>query len=399
MKSILEQLKQNPLALLILFIATLFWFFSGGEKTIPIPKAKVRVEKPKVEPITDYVYQTGNTRAFQSVELVARVKGYLKEITFEDGSLVKKGDNLFVIEPQPYLEQLNEEKASLQSAEASLLYSKAEYKRQQKMYSQQATSQNSVEVWRSRLDQSKADVKKAKANVVNAEINYSYTHVKSPFDGRIGRHLIDVGNLVGESGSTQLAQIEQMMPLYVYFNLNELDFMRLYKAARAQGVNQKSLAKIPVYIGTQDENGFPHTGQLDFVNTRLNASTGTMELRAILKNQDKQLVPGLFVRVRIPISKAKDSLTVPNTAVMYDQIGPYLLVANDKNIVLQKHVTVGTTENKRTVIKENLSASDRVIVEGMQYATPGKEVEILNPPTPTNASPTKENHSKEGKKQ
>lgn len=399
MNNILAQLKKNPLALCILFVAVMFWMFSGGQKPLTIPKPKVKVEKPKTEPITDYVYQTGNTRAFQSVELVARIKGYLQDITFQDGAIVKKGEGLFVIEPQPYLEKVNEAKAAVQSAKASLRYAEAEYARQQKMYRQQATSQNSVEVWRSRLDQSKADVSKAKANLVNAEIDYSYTHVKAPFTGRIGRHLIDAGNLVGESGASNLAHIEQMVPLYVYFNLNELDFIRLYKAARAQGINEKSLTKIPVGIGMQDENGFPHSGKLDFVNTRLNASTGTMELRAILQNTEKSLVPGLFVRVRIPVSKEKNMLTVPHTAVLYDQIGPYLLIVGDKNIVLQKHVKVGATENKRTVIKSNLGNNDQVIVAGMQYATPGKEVEILPPPAPAKSSKTKEEKNKEGTKQ
>lgn len=344
------------------------------DKLVTAPPPTVITQKPLSKPITDYVTQTGTLVAYNSVDLVARVQGYLQAIKFTDGTFVKKDQLLFIIEPEPYLEQLKAAQATLEVRKAAYAYDMSEYKRQQNMYKQNATSLNSVEKWRAKVDETKANIDKAEADVVNAKINYSYTHVLAPFDGRIGRHLVDIGNLVGHGQATDLSTIEQINPIYVYFNLNELDVIKLRKAARASGFKPSQINEIPVYVRLQNETGFPHQGKLDFVSTGLNASTGTLEFRALLKNDNHVLLPGLFVQARIPTSKPKPELTVPEAALLYDQIGAYLLTVDQNQVVVQKRVQTGAAEQGVRAITKGLSAEDNVIVSGLQFATPGNKV-------------------------
>ena len=340
-----------------------------------IPLAKVVVQKPERAEVTEYVTQTGTTVAYNSVDLVARIEGYLESNNFTDGSIVKKGDDLFVIQPQPYLEKLKEAQASVIVQKADYAYSKSEYARQQKMYKDNATSLNNVEKWFAKTQASEAEVAKAIANEEIASINYSYTHVKAPFTGRIGRHLVDVGNLVGNGKATNLANIEQIDPIYVYFNLNELDLIKLRAVAKEHGIKPSDINTIPAFVKMQNETGYPHQGTLDFVNTGLNASTGTMEFRALLDNKNFILVPGLFVQVRIPITKPIMQLVVPDSAVLYDQIGAYLLSVNKANEVEVKRVELGAAEKGKRPILKGITAEDKIIISGLQYAVPGNKVD------------------------
>lgn len=345
-----------------------------GNKVAELPTPTVVVQKPVTEPITDYITQTGTMVAYNSVNLVARVEGYLQGIEFVDGSFVKKGQTLFVIEPLPYAEKVKSAEAVVVVQKATHDYDKAEYERQKRMYQQNATSLNNVEKWFAQSEGSNAEIDKAVADAELAKINYSYTHVLSPFDGRIGRHLVDLGNLVGHGEATNLATVQQIDPIYVYFNLNELDLIALREAARVRGFKPDDINKIPVYVQMQSETGFPHEGKLDFVNTGLNASTGTMEFRALLSNKDLVLLPGLFVKVRIPTNKPKPELTLPDVAVQYDQIGAYVYTVGKDNIVVQKRVTVGPAQPGIKAITKGLTPDDNVIISGLQYATPGSPV-------------------------
>ena len=370
--------KKVKIAAIITVVCIILYFlFHHWTKAPPIPLPKVVAQKPETQGITEYVTQTGTLVAYNSVDLVARVEGYLDAIEFTDGSFVKKGKELFVIQPQPYFEQLKAAQATVAAQKAYNAYVKSEYARQIKMYKQNATSLNNVESWLAKSQESVAEIDKAVANAAIAAINYSYTHVAAPFDGRIGRHLVDVGNLVGNGVATNLANIQQIDPIYVYFNLNELDLIKLRAAAREMGFKPDDINKIPAYIKLQNETTFKHQGRLDFVNTALNASTGTMEFRALLNNKDYVLLPGLFVQVRIPVSQPKKELTVPDTAVLYDQVGAYLLTVDANDVVQLKRVQLGSVEQGMRAITKGLSASDRVITEGLQFATPGNKVEVL----------------------
>lgn len=371
--------KKNLIKKIILWAVIIFFVFAfvkhcTGKKGPIIPTPKVVIQKPISKKITEYVTQTGTVVAYNSVDLVARIEGYLDAVKFTDGTFIKKGTELFVIEPQPYLEKLKAAQASVVVQKATYAYDSAEYERQKRMYKQNATSLNNVEKWAAKSQASKAEIDKAVANEAIAAINYSYTHVFAPFDGRIGRHLVDPGNLVGHGQATDLATIEQISPIYVYFNLNELDLIKIRTAAKAHDFKPEDINTIPVYVGMQSEDGFPHEGKMNFVNTGLNASTGTMEFRAILSNKDYTLLPGLFVRVRVPIAQPKPQLTIPETAVQYDQIGPYIYTVDKNNNVMVKRVVLGGTDQGVRAITKGLSAEDNVIISGLQNAIPGHAV-------------------------
>ncbi len=364
--------KINVKINVLLFLALLVTGCGSSES--PPPPPPVVVSKPVLAKITPYLVETGNTVAYNSVDLVARVSGYLDSYNFKDGSMVKKGSLLFVIQPQPYKDQVEEAQATLEADIAQYDYDKAEYQRQLTMYKQNATSLTDVQKWLATRDSAQAAVMGAKASLNSAKITYSYTHVLAPFDGRIGRHLVDVGNLVGNGTATELASIQQIDPMYVYFNINELDLLKIRELARKAGFNPAKLNQIPLEVGLQNEEGFPHKGHLDFAATELEASTGTIQMRGILHNKDNVLLPGLFAHVRIPLGVAKPQLTVPNTAVMYDQIGAYIFTVDKHNNVNQVRVKLGSTEMGMVAVLEGLKAEDRVIIDGIQNATPGRPV-------------------------
>lgn len=361
----------SVVALLIIFsLSHLFTKKSPPE--IPLPS--VVLQKPVLQEMVDYITQTGTTVAFNSVDLVARVEGYLEKISFVDGSFVTKGQELFVIQPEPYMEQLKAAQATVAAQKASDAYNKSEYARQKRMYKESATSLNEVEKWLAKTQEIEATIDKSTADEINAQITYSYTHVLAPFDGRIGRHLVDVGNLVGNGQATHLATIEQISPLYVYFNLNEIDLIKLRAAARTMGFSPKDINQIPVQISMQNAPDVQYKATMDFVNTGLDAATGTMELRAILENKERIFLPGLFVNVKVAITKPARQLTIPDTAILYDQIGSYVLTVDKDNTVVTKRISIGSLkEGMRSVLK-GLSAEDNVIVEGLQNATPGNKV-------------------------
>jgi len=376
---ILNEMKKHiktMILLIIVLIGGYKWMTHQPPKPLEPALPSVSVEKPIIKDMAEYIHQTGSLSAFNSVDLVARVEGYLQEILFIDGSFVEKDKLLFQIQPESYIEKLNMAESSVKADAANLKYAKAEYARQQQMYRQNATSLNSVEKWLANVQEAEADLSKAKSNVIEAKINLSYTRVKAPFNGRIGRHLVDVGNLVGNAQATELATLEQINPIYVYFNLNELDLLKFRKKVRERGLTKIDISKVKVEIGLQNEEGYPHSGKLDFVNTSLDASTGTMELRGLIENTDNRFIPGLYVKVRLPISPLKPLLTVPATSLSYDQIGPYLYKVNSAQKAVLTRVKLGPLEEGRQAIIKGLNKSDRVIVNGLQFVSPGKPVRI-----------------------
>ncbi len=367
-------MKALPIGLVVLIGIDIYTRFYAVRHQPKIPIPTVVIAKPKSLALTPYVTQTGSIVAYNAVNLVARVEGYLNTIDFVDGTFVKKGQNLFVIEPEPYLAKLREAKATVAAQQAVHNYDKAEYARQQRMYKENATSLNNVEKWFAKSQESEAEMAKAVANEDIASINYSYTHVAAPFDGRIGRHLIDVGNLVGNGVATVLATLSQLDPIYIYFNLNEIDFIKLRAAARESGANEKIIKQVPVQVNLQNETAYKYEGKLDFVNTGLDASTGTMEFRALLPNQQYALIPGLFAQIRVALGTATQQLTVPDTAVLYDQIGSYLLLVDKKNTVVLQRVVLGDVDQGQRAVIKGLRAEDQVIISGLQNATPGHQV-------------------------
>ena len=235
--------------------------------------------------------------------------------------------------------------------------------------------------WRYQKESAEAGIVAAQAQVELAKLNLSYTTVKAPFDGRIGRHLVNPGNVVGAMGQqTALAQIDQIDPLYVYFTINERDLLRVIERRKQPSVPSSIEEKhIPVYFGLSNEEGYPHEGRLDFAAISVAPTTGTLQLRGIFANRDQSVFPGLFVRVRVAALQKRNALLVPGDAVSFDQQGEYLLVVNDKNMVERRGVKTGPQVRDMLVIEAGLKPDDLVIVEGILQAIPGR---VVNPSEP-----------------
>ncbi|WP_027556782.1 efflux RND transporter periplasmic adaptor subunit [Bradyrhizobium sp. Cp5.3] len=339
------------------------------------PPPKVDVATPVQRSVTRYIEATGNTAPIKSVDLVARVQGFLQSIDYQDGTFIKQGTQLFTIEPETYKLKLEQAQAAEIGAQATLKQAEADFKRQAELVQRQAVSQSTLDTSTSTRDNAQANLQQAQANTRLAEINYGYTKVSAPFDGIVSAHLVSIGELVGVSSPTQLATIVAMDPIYVNFTVNEQDVLRIRAEARRRGLTIADLKQLPVEIGLQTETGYPHEGRLDYVSPTLNSSTGTLAVRGLVPNDKRVLLPGYFVRVRVPSDEDKNALLVPDTALGSDQGGRYLLVVNNDNIVEQRKVQIGQQDNGLRVIEGGLKPDDRVVIAGLLRVIPGQKID------------------------
>jgi RND family efflux transporter MFP subunit len=357
----------------------------------PPPPPKVDVALPVQRQVTRYLEVTGNTAPIKSVDLVARVQGFLQTINYQDGAFAKEGTTLFTIEPESYKLKLDQAQAAEAGAQATLKQAEFDFKRQTDLVARQAVSQATLDSSTSTRDNAIASLDQAKVNTEIAQINYGYTNVAAPFDGVVSAHLVSIGELVGVASPTQLATIVALDPIYVNFNVNELDVLRIRAEARRQGITPGDLKKFPVEIGLQTEEGYPHKGTLDYISPTLNQSTGTLAVRGIIPNADRALLPGYFARVRVPIpgEASEKALLVPDTALGADQGGRYLLVVNGDNVVEQRHVRTGPLDGGLRVVEEGLKPDDRVVIEGLLRVIPGQKADPQLQKIETTAAATK----------
>lgn len=342
---------------------------------VPPPPPKVTIAEPVQRPVTLYLEFTGNTQAVNTVQLQARVEGYLAGLHFQEGADVKRGDLVFTIQPEQYQAELQSALAEVQAQQAALDHAETELKRYSRLFEQKAAAATDVDNWRFQRDSAKAALINAQAQVDLAKLNLSYTRVTAPIDGRMGRRLVDPGNLVGAGGQkTPLADINQIDSIYAYFTVNERDLLRVRKLQRESGAGDYLSRPIPAYAGLAIDQGYPHEGRIDFAAITVDPTTGTLLLRAVFDNQDRKILPGLFARVRVPVGRQPNAILVPEVALGFDQLGRYVLVVNDKNVVERRGVTTGQEEDGMVVIESGLNADERVIVNGLQRAIPGREV-------------------------
>ncbi|WP_439364088.1 efflux RND transporter periplasmic adaptor subunit [Bradyrhizobium sp. DASA03005] len=339
------------------------------------PPPKVDVATPVQRPVTRYVEATGNTAPIKSVDLVARVQGFLQTIDYQDGTFVKQGTQLFTIEPETYKLKVEQAKAAEVGAQATVKQTEADYKRQVELVQRQAVSQSTLDTSTSTRDNAQANLQQAQVNTRLAEVNYGYTRVTAPFDGVVSAHMVSVGELVGVSSPTQLATIVAMDPIYVNFTVNEQDVLRIRAEAARRGLTPTDMKQFPIQVGLQTETGYPHEGKLDYVSPTLNQSTGTLAVRGLVPNDKRVLLPGYFVRVRVPFDQEKSALLVPDTALGSDQGGRYLLVVNSDNIVEQRKVQIGPVDNGLRVIESGLKPEDRVVTAGLLRVIPGQKID------------------------
>ena len=332
---------------------------NDNSKQVP----EVLVAAPIKQMVTKYEEYTGTVAATQQVNLVARVEGFLESINFNDGQFVKKGDLLFIIQQDSYIEKVKRSQATLD-------YDNSEYQRQLSMLKENATSQADVEKYLSKVQVDKADLELAK-------INLSYTEVRAPFDGLLAAHQADVGAVVGSSpmSPTVLVAIETITPVYVNFNINTRDALTLRDELSKMGEGPKRVVgNLPVFVALSNEEGFPREGILDFVNNSVDTSTGTIQVRAIFPNQDHALIPGFFAKVRIAIGAPFEATTVPNSIIQSDQVGEFILTVNSKNMVQRNDIKTGPRKGEARAILEGLSENESVIVAGINSARIGAPV-------------------------
>jgi RND family efflux transporter MFP subunit len=363
---------------------------SGCEQNafVPPPPPKVEVALPVQRNVTRYLEATGNTAPIKTVDLVARVQGFLQSINYQDGTLVKEGTTLFTIEPDTYKLKLEQAQAAETGMQASQKQAEADFKRQSDLVQRQAVSQATLDTSTAARENAQANLQQAQVNTKIAAVNYGYTNVAAPFDGIVTAHLVSIGELVGVASPTQLATIVALDPIYVNFTVNEQDVLRIRAEATRRGISFNDLRQLPIEIGLQTESDYPHKGKLDYVSPTVNQSTGTLAVRGVLPNGNRVLLPGYFVRVRVPFGEQNNSLLVPDVALGSDQSGRYVLVVTAENVVEQRKVQTGPLDGDLRVIESGLKPDDRVVTAGLLRAIPGQKVDpqlktIGSAPAPT----------------
>ena len=382
----MDRRKRRPLAkaaAATIFLCCLSCFAGcKKEKPQPPPPPRVSVTQPLQRKVTYYLELTGTTQAVNTVQLVARVSGYLDKVFFHDGQMVKKGQPLFLIQQDSYLDSLRQAEGQVLMQKAQLRYAQSQLTRYSNLLPAKAAAQSDVDNWRYQRDSAEANLKTAEANEASARLNLSYTRVAAPFDGRIDRRLQDPGNLVGSSSSnTNIAQMSQIDPIYVYFNISDTDLARLMKGTNwTPGTS--NAGNWPVFAGLTGEDGYPHSGRLDFASISVSSTTGTLLMRGVFPNAAGKILPGLYARVRVPV-ETRMAMLVPATSVGSDQQGSYVLAVNAQDVVERRNVKTGPLEESLRVVEEGLAGNERIIASALLKARPGSRVA----PEPENAAP------------
>jgi len=355
------------------------------------PPPAVTVAKPVQKTVTDYDEYVGRFAAVNSVEVRARVSGYLEAVDFKDGQMVKKGDLLFTIDKRTFKNALDQAQATLTQAKSNLAYANANLQRGQSLVKESTITQQIFEQRVQAERNAQASVNSAEAEVRQAKLNLEFTELRAPIDGRIGARQVSPGNLVtgGTSGNTTLlATIVSTDPVYFEFTFDEASYLRYKRMGSASDDIASQRDSVPVSLKLMDEKTFDHEGRMDFVNNVIDKGTGTILGRAVFKNTHNLFTPGMFARVRVPTSAPHEALLVPDTAIGSQQTQKYVLVVNDKDVATPRTVTLGQLEGKLRVIDSGLKPDDKVIVNGLARVRPGQKVTPKwQAPAPTKGTP------------
>ncbi len=339
---------------------------------------EVLVDRPTFDEITDYEDFTGRTTAIKTIDIRARVTGYLKNINFKDqeGRDLEEGFVLYEIDSRPYEAEADRARANLLQASARHRRLELDHERATKLQDgkERAIMQAEFDLVTGDKDEATAAVKFAEAELKMAELQLSFTKVKAPISGRVSRTQIDPGNIV-KADETLLTTIVAMDPMYAYFEVDERTLLRIQRYAREGRLNAQNEREVSVQMGLADEPGYPHQGMINFLDNRVDPSTGTLQIRGVFGNADRVLSPGLFVRVRLPIGEPYQAILIEEEALGTDQGQKFLYVVDAENRAQYRRVQVGKLQNGRRVILDGLKQGERVVVNGLQRVRPGAVVQ------------------------
>jgi len=343
-------------------------------KTAEAKPPEVFFEQPVEKMVTEYQEFTGQTVAVETIEVRARVSGYLDKNYFKDGDLVREGALLFQIDERPYRAEFDRAAAALAEAKAHLERLKRQEDRANRLFEKKSISEEQFEQARFDRAEAEAALSAAQASRETAELNLGFTKITSKINGRISRRMVDPGNLV-QADTTPLTTIVSIDPFYAYFDVDERTLLRLQRVMEAEHTESAISSQVPVEVTLADEESAPLWGKINFLDNQIDANTGTLRARAVLENPKGLLSPGLFVRLRIPIGKPRSHLLVHEEALQADQDKRFVWVLDDQDNALYRQVKIGwQTEDRRRVILDGLQFSDRIIVKGVQRVRRNKPV-------------------------
>ena len=338
------------------------------KKPEPPPPMSVMFVTPTTEEVTEFEEFTGRTAATEVVELRSRVSGYLNSVHFEAGVQVKKGDVLLKIDDRPFVAEEQRASAAAAQIEARIKRLTSQLRRAEELMAKKALSEHEFETAQFDLDEARAALQEAQAAYSMAQLNLEFTTITAPLDGRIGRRMVDVGNIV-TTDQTALATIIPLEQVYVYFDIDERTVLRLRRLENIGAIVSAMKEAVQVNIALADSEEFAVNGKVDFLDNQIDPATGTLRARATVDNSDGLLAPGLFVRIKFPVGKAEPSLLIPEEAMASDQGRPFVFVVGkdgDKTIAEARNVETGPLVGQRRVIRAGLETGDQVIVTGLQ---------------------------------
>ncbi|USD36590.1 efflux RND transporter periplasmic adaptor subunit [Ferrimonas sp. SCSIO 43195] len=356
----------------------------GGCKQPPMeltPKLVV-VEKVGTATVPLYGNYVGVTRASLDVEVRARIDGFVEDKTFVEGSAVETGELLYQIDNKPYVAVVNRLKAKLESQQAALEKAQRDVKRLQPLYEQDAASQLDFDNALSILAQAKSNRAASQAELEEAELELSYTDIKAPINGLVSRSEVDIGALVGSKGQSLLTRVKQVDPIYVSFNMSALDYLNARRrmtssSAKIEAETEGKAVEGFVQITLPDNSQYRYWGDVSFTDPSVNPETGTFEVRAVLPNPDRELLPGQYTNVRIKLSEIDNAIVIPQKATRVDQGGVYVMVVLDDNSVERRFIVIEHQGKEGVVVKSGLRAGELVIVEGMHRVSHGQLAQPL----------------------
>jgi membrane fusion protein, multidrug efflux system len=335
----------------------------------------VTVAHPLQKTITEWDEYTGRFQAVETVEIRARVSGFIDSVHFNEGQLVKQGDRLFVIDQRPFRLAVDQAKADLARAQAKLEIARLDVQRATPLVQSQTLTGREFDTRKSTERDAAGQVAAAQAALETAQLNLEWTEVRAPISGRISDRRVDVGNLItgGPNGATLLTVIVSIDPIHFVFDGSEADFIRYLRLAKAGGRQSSRDAQNPVTVRLADETTFSHQGHMDFVDNAVNPKTGTIRGRAVFDNKDGFLTPGVFGRLRL-FGGTHDALLVPDSAIASDQSRKIVFTVADDGMVGVKLVELGPIVDGLRVIRSGLAATDRIVIDGLPRARPGQKV-------------------------